>query len=244
MRFLILFLIGFFSNFAYTPGKWSVFDKYSLGSEKNGPTAETVKNKSDQVLYSATYEYDSNGKLSSEKYTNSKGEPDGNTKYTYENNKLIKEELFSAAGDLVESKNFYYNLKDTLKEVKINLVSSGKTIRYRIFSMNKDFTNECETRWEDENTVESFSTKKDILEENVWIQEVFDERKKQIGEIKFFYDKDKRLLKRENSQASQKRLQTFAYGENGKLISFAFHVKQDENWLLIKTHYLSYNAKN
>jgi antitoxin component YwqK of YwqJK toxin-antitoxin module len=238
---LILLLFLTYNLSAYTPGKWSYLDRYSLGAEKSGPIAETVKNRTGQIVYSASYEYDADGKLIKEKFLNMKNEPDGEIVYTYENGKLKGEELFAPDKSSQEKKTFLYTQSGTLKEINVVLGNGKGLLRHRIYSMNEAFAMECETKWEEEGSgLESFSTKKDILDENVLIQEIFDEKKKSIGFIKYYFDKKGRLEKRENLQGSSKRMQVLTYDEAGKLISFSFHVKQDENWVLVKTHYLTY----
>lgn len=241
MRSKILFLFLFTSNLiAFTPGKWSYLDRYTIGSEKSGPISETVKNRTGQIVYSASYEYDAAGKLAKEKFVNMKGEPDGEIIYTYENGKLKTEEMFASDKSSQEKKTFLYTQSGTLKEINIVLGNAKGLLRHRIISMNESFVNECETKWEEEGNQESFSTKKDVLDENVMIQEIFDEKKKSIGSIRYYYDSKGRLEKRENNQSGTKRMQVMTYDESGRLISFSFHVKQDENWVLVKTHYLGY----
>lgn len=242
MKSLIFFFLILTSTLsAYTPGKWSYLDRFTMGLEKFGPISETVKGRTGQTVYSATYEYDQEGKLAKEKFVNMKGEADGEIIYTYENGKLKVEELFAPDKSSQEKKTFLYTQAGSLKEINVVLGNGKGLLRHRIFSMNEAFVMECETKWEEEGGgQESFSTKKDILDENVLIQEIFDEKKKSIGFIKYYFDKKGRLEKRENIQGSSKRMQVLTYDEAGRLISFSFHVKQDENWVLLKTHYLTY----
>ena len=240
---LTLFFLINLNLLSFTPGKWSYLDRYSLGGEKSGPTGETVKNRTGQIVYSATYEYDADGKLSKEKFLNIKNEPDGEIVYTYENGKLKVEELFAPDKSSQEKKTFLYTQSGTLKEINVVLGNGKGLLRHRIYSMNDYFVMECETKWEEEGGIESFSTKKDILEENVLNQEIFDEKKKSIGFIKYYFDKKGRLEKRENIQGTSKRMQVLTYDEAGKLISFFFFFKQDENWVLVKSNYLTYTER-
>lgn len=241
MKSKILFLFFLTSNLiAFTPGKWSYLDRFTVGSDKSGPVSETVKNRTGQVVYSATYEYNAEGKLAKEKFVNMKGEPDGEIIYTYENGKLKSEELFAPDKSSQEKKTFQYTQSGSLKEINVVLGNAKGLLRHRIISMNESFVTECETKWEEEGNQESFSTKKDVLDENVFIQEIFDEKRKSIGSIRYYYDNKGRLEKRENTQSGTKRMQILTYDESGRLISFSFHVKQDENWVLLKTHYLTY----
>ena len=237
---IVILLLFSLPIFSYTPGKWSYLDRFTLGSEKSGPISETVKNRTGQTVYSATYEYDGEGKLISEKFLNMKGEPDGEIIYTYENGKLKTEELFAPDKTSQEKKTFLYTQSGTLKEINVVLGNGKGLLRHRIISIANGFVSECETKWEEEGNQESFSTKKDPLDETILIQEVFDEKKKSIGFIKYYHDAKGRLEKRENLQGSSKRMQVLTYDESGRLISFSFHVKQDENWVLLKTHYLTY----
>jgi antitoxin component YwqK of YwqJK toxin-antitoxin module len=241
MKSLILFFLLSFSNlYSFTPGKWSYLDSFTFGTEKFGPVSETVKNRTGQTVYSANYEYNADGKLSKESFLNMKGEPDGEIVYSYENGKLKTEELFAADKTSQEKKTFLYTQAGTLKEINITLGNGKGLLRHRIASMLDGIITECETKWEEEGNIESFSVKKDILDETVLVQEVFDEKKKSIGFIRHYHDKKGRLEKRENVQGSSKRMQVLTYDETGKLISFSFHVKQDENWVLVKTHYFTY----
>jgi antitoxin component YwqK of YwqJK toxin-antitoxin module len=241
MKSLFLFLILFtFNLHSFTPGKWSYLDRFVFGSEKSGPASETVKSRTGLIVYSASYEYNSEGQLIAEKFLNGKGEADGEILYTYENGKLATEELFAPDKSSQEKKTFHYSQKGNLKEINVVLGNGKGLLRHRIISMTDSFVTECETKWEEEGNQESFTTKKDVLDELVSIQEVFDEKKKSIGSIKYFFDKNGRLEKRENVLGGSKRMQQLIYDESGRLISFSFHVKQDEIWVLVKTHYLSY----
>ena len=238
-RILFLFILTSALS-AYTPGKWSYLDRFTVGLEKSGPISETVKGRTGLTVYSATYEYNPDGKLAKERFVNGKGESDGEIIYTYENGKLKIEELFAPDKSVQEKKTFLYTQSGALKEINVVLGNSKGLLRHRIFSINEAFVMECETKWDEEGSQESFFTKKDVLDETVLNQEIFDEKKKSIGFIKYYFDKRGRLEKRENIQGSSKRMQVLTYDEAGRLISFSFHVKQDENWVLLKTHYLSY----
>lgn len=237
---IALFLLLTFPIFSYTPGKWSYLDRFTFGADTGGPISETVKNRTGQIVYSATYTYNAEGKLIGEKFSNMKGEPDGEIVYTYEDGKLKAEELFSPDKTSQEKKTFLYTQSGNLKEINVVLGNGKGLLRHKIGSVVNGFVFECETKWEEEGSLESFSTKKDPLDETILIQEVFDEKKKSIGFIKYYHDAKGRLEKRENLQGSSKRMQVLTYDELGRLISFSFHVKQDENWVLLKTHYLSY----
>jgi hypothetical protein len=217
-------------------------DRYTLGNEKNGPSSEVVKNKNGQILYTAKYEYDANGKLLKEVFTNSKNEADGEVKYIYDKNLLITEELFANNGELLETKTFNYTSSGKLRDITVKKNADKATIRYRIYGMNKEMITECESKWEEENYSESFSTRKDATKENLFIQEIFDEKKKQIGVIKIYLDKNNQIEKRENIQFNQTRMQTITYDEKLKVLSFSFFVKQEENWQLMKTHYFIYDT--
>lgn len=242
MKYFIIFILIATNLNAYTPGKWSYLDRYVLGNEKFGPASETVKNRTGQTIYSATYEYNAEGKLVKEIFQNAKGESDGEIIYTYESGKIKSEELFAPDKSAQEKKSFIYSQSGNLKEIVVTLGNGKPLLRHKILSIQDGFVMECETKWEEESMQqESFSTKKDPLEETILNQEIFDDKKKSIGFIKYYFDKKGRIEKRENLQGSSKRMQILTYDESGKLISFSFHVKQDENWVLIKTHYLNYN---
>jgi hypothetical protein len=76
--------------------------------------------------------------------------------------------------------------------------------------------------------------------EPIWIQEIVDDKKKQVATIKFHFDEKGRLTKRENIQMSSKRKSELVYDENGRLVEFSYYVLGDTNWNLQKKHILSY----
>ena len=148
MKSLILFTFIITSTlYSYTPGKWSYLDRFTIGTEKSGPISETVKSKTGQTIYSASYEYDQDGKLAKEKFQNMKGEPDGEIIYTYENGKLKVEELFTPSKSSQEKKTFLYTQSGSLKEMNVVLGNGKGLLRHRIFSINEGFVMECETKW-------------------------------------------------------------------------------------------------
>ena len=104
--FNLLVLLFIFSHqlYAYTPGKWSHIDKYILGLSKNGPYKEIVKNPKGEIIFTAEYEYDKDGFLIKEKYTDNNNQSNGETQYTYEKGRLTKEELFTSKQELQEKK--------------------------------------------------------------------------------------------------------------------------------------------
>ncbi|HMV44341.1 MAG TPA: hypothetical protein PK079_09665 [Leptospiraceae bacterium] len=242
--FLLFYFLVLSILYAYTPGKWSYLDRFVVGNEKFGPVSEIVKNRTGQTIYSAMYEYNVEGKLIKEKFLNAKGENDGEIVYTYDSGKVKTEEVFSPDKQSQEKKTFSYASSGNLKEIIITSASGKGVLRHKINSIQDGFVLDCETKWEEEGAQESFSSKKDVLDETILNQEIFDDKKKSIGFIKYYYDKKGRIEKRENMQGNSKRMQLLTYDESGKLISFSFHVKQDENWVLVKTHYLTYNSNN
>jgi len=113
---IIMFSIFSFSVYGYTPGKWSPLDRNVMGFEQLGPASEIVKSSDGKVIYTAYYEYDNKGRLSMEKFLDSEGKPHGETRYSYEKDKLILEETFSSQG-LQDKRVFKYSTQGDLKEI-------------------------------------------------------------------------------------------------------------------------------
>lgn len=241
MKYLFLLLLCFASSlFAINPGKWSYLDKFVIGDEKFGPSGETVANAEGKVVYSAKYEYNTEGKLVKETYTNEAGEFDGELNYIYENGRVISEELLDKEKELKEKKTYSYLLNSILKEINISRGEGKDYIKCKVLAMDKDLITNAETTRLEEKITEHFIIKKDSKDPNNFSQEVYEEKKKLISSIKFFFSEGK-LMKRESVQGNLKRMQTFEYDEKGRLIRFTFHVKQNEDWIPVKTHTYTYS---
>jgi antitoxin component YwqK of YwqJK toxin-antitoxin module len=224
---------------SFTPGKWSPLDRNVLGIEQLGPASEIVKNGEGKIIYTAYYDYDTKGRLSLEKFLDIEGKPHGETRYIYDKERILSEETFTATG-LLEKRIYRYNSQGDLKEVQL-VDSDGKEIqKCKVSSMNREFITDGELKWVQSKDIEIFQMKKMGANEPIWIQEIVDDKKKQVATIKFHFDEKGRLIKRENIQASSKRKSELKYDESGRLIEFSYFVMGDTNWNLQKIHYLSY----
>jgi antitoxin component YwqK of YwqJK toxin-antitoxin module len=238
-RFLLVIAFLASSLSSFTPGKWSPMDGFTLGLEKFGPSSEVVKNKNGEVIYSAEYEYDANGKLIKEKFKDQEGKPHGETFYIYEKGKLASEELFGPDNMLQEKKIFKY-LDGILREATL-LAPDGKEIyKCRINSIQGELITDGEIKWSETKDTEAFSMKKDPVEENVFNMEISDDKKKTLGVVKYYF-KDGKPEKRINVQGNLERMSEIKYNSEGKPESVTFHVKQDGKWDLVKTHFFSYS---
>lgn len=233
-------MLSFNNLFAFTPGKWSHMDRYVLGFEKNGPIKEIVRNTEGKVTYTAEYEYDSEGKLVKEKYSDKDGKSDGETIFIYEKNKVTVEELYNSEKALKERKKYKYNSNGDLNEIELYSGEGKLLVKSKIHSLSNGLVTEAETVWADNKETESFAIKKDDKVQNVFNQSIFDDKKKLTAEVKYTYDKNGKLQQRENFQGNQLRLNKLTYNNIGKLDNFSFHVKQGDKWSLLKTHYLLY----
>lgn len=234
--FALLILLST-SIYSYNPGKWSPLDKYVMGLEKNGPKKEIVKNGEGQIIYTASYEYDEEGRLSKEVYTDSGGGADGETIYQYEKNRIISEELFSKQG-LQEKKIFKYTVKGDLKEIIVYGADGKEIVRCIVNSMWNEQIADGEIKWIKDKESEYFSMKKESA--TVFNQEILDTKKKQVATVRYILDTSGRLIKRENIQTNTKRMSEIQYQENGKVKSFSFSVFVDNDWKTVKTHELEY----
>lgn len=237
--FISVFLLLTVSLFSYTPGKWSPLDRNVLGLEELGPASEIVKNSEGKVIYTAYYDYDNKGRLSTEKFLDSEGKPHGETRYAYEKDRIVLEEIYTANG-LKDKRSYKYNNNGDLKEI-ILFDADGKEIqRCKIASMKGEFITDGELKWLQTKESEFFQIRKSDLTDSLWNQEILDDKRKQVGTIKFFFDEKGKLIKRENIQPGSKRKSELKYDEAGRLIEFSYFVLGDANWVLQKTHYLSY----
>jgi hypothetical protein len=245
MGFIKLLFLLFISSsiFAYTPGKWSPLDKYIMGLETFGPVGEEVKSKDGKLLYTAEYEYDEKGRLVKEKFKNSKGEPDGETVYTYEKNKISMEDLYSSRG-LEERKVFKYSTNNELKEIIVYSNDGKETLKYKVLAILNGMITDGEIRWVKDKEVEFFSMRKDSTNAKLYNQEILDDKKKFIAIVRYFFDEQGRLIKRENDQPQNRKMSEIKYDSESKVTEYSFSIFQENDWLLQKTHTLKYgNAK-
>ncbi|AOP35800.1 hypothetical protein A0128_19320 [Leptospira tipperaryensis] len=240
IRVIFVFLIFPSLLFAVTPGKWSHIDKYVFGNNQNGPVKEIVKNASGKVIYTANYEYDSNGKLIKESYLNEEGKNDGSTQFQYKEGKVVREELFNKDNLLVETKTFRYNPKGQIDLIEVFDRENKLLLKSNIAAWEKEFAKTGHTNWSDSKEVETFALIQDEKNPKILIQNIYNEEKKQIASTKFEYDEKGNLLSRINIQGEQERKNQLSYGLNNRLTSFTFHVKQNNKWELLKTHELIY----
>ncbi|PJZ71079.1 hypothetical protein CH373_00720 [Leptospira perolatii] len=242
-RFGILFtFVSISSNlFAFTPGKWSHTDRYVLGSEKGGPTQELVKNSDGKIIYSANYKYDESGKLVQEFYIDSDGKGDGQTKFTYLNGKIQREELFNKNGKIVETKSFFYNPNGILSVVELK-DEAGKLVLNCIISSwgENGLVRDAQTDWTNTKEKERFSVVKDNKNPSLFQQNIFNEDKQQVASTIYTYDEQGKLLSRMNVQGNLERLNRLIWDKNNRLQQLTFHVKQGDKWTLEKTHELVY----
>jgi YD repeat-containing protein len=237
--FIFFLFCQVISLYSISPGKWSPMDKYVLGLEKNGPKQEVVKDKDGNVVYTAKYEYDEEGRLIRETYTKENGVLDGETVYTYERNKIATEELISSSG-IQERKVYKYTTNGNLKEISIYSADGKETVRFKILAMSGDLVLEGEIRWLKLKETEYFSVKRDPENSKILIQEIFDEKKKQVAVVKYFLNEKNNIIKRENIQNQSKKMSEVSYDTEGKVTKFNFSVFKDNNWVLVKTHELIY----
>ncbi|MDI7221019.1 hypothetical protein QMM98_06505 [Leptospira santarosai] len=240
IRVLIIFLI--FPGFVLgiTPGKWSHIDKYIFENNTNGPVKEIVKDTKGKIIYSASYEYDSLGKLIKENYSNAEGKADGSTVFQYKDGKVVREELFDKDNILLETKTFRYDSKGQINLVEVFDKENKLLLKSNIISWNKDFVKSGQTNWANSKEIEMFVLTQDEKNPRTLIQNIYNEEKKQIAFTKFEYDEKGKLLIRTNIQGEQERKNQLNYGSNSQLQSFTFHVKQNNKWELQKTHELVY----
>ncbi|AVQ13665.1 Uncharacterized protein XB16_3379 [Leptospira santarosai] len=240
IRVLLFFLLFPGMIFGVTPGKWSHIDKYIFENNTNGPVKEIVKDTKGKIIYSASYEYDSFGKLIKENYSNAEGKADGSTVFQYKDGKVVREELFDKDNILLETKTFRYDSKGQINLVEVFDKENKLLLKSNIISWNKDFVKSGQTNWANSKEIEVFVLTQDEKNPRTLIQNIYNEEKKQIAFTKFEYDEKGKLLTRTNVQGEQERKNQLNYGSNSQLQSFTFHVKQNNKWELQKTHELVY----
>ena len=240
MKHLFFLVLLSISVYPYSPGKWSPMDKYSFGTGKNGPKSETVTNKDGNIIYTAEYEYDENGKLIRENYKNGSGTDDGYTVYKYDKNRLVQEELHSSKG-MEESKIFKYkDPSGELKTVSLLNAESKEIFRCKVIGMWNEWITEGEIYWLEAKETEIFSTSHDPGNPKQWNQEIYDEKKKSLAQIQVFFDEKGKIIRRENHQSSGKKMSELKYDENGRISEMIFSVYTENKWVPVKTHKFSY----
>ncbi|WP_243396549.1 hypothetical protein [Leptospira wolffii] len=240
--FLLLVFFTASATFPFTPGKWSHTDRIVLGFEKGGPAQELVKDAKGNLIYSAKYEYDESGKLVRENYIGKDGKPDGFTKFTYKDGRVLKEELFNKDGVSLEAKVFNYDKAGILSSVEL-LDQSGKSLlRCSILSWGENgMIKDAQTEWADSKDTERFSVVKDPNKPGLYQQNIFNEDKQHVASTVLTFDSNGKLLSRMNVQGSQERMNRLIWDKSNRLQQFTFLVKEGDKWTIEKTHELVYS---
>ena len=241
MKQILLLLISF-PLLAYTPGKWSHLDEYVLKGKKGGPSKEVVKNESGEVIYTAKYTYDASGRLLREEYFGKNGRPDGKSVFRYKDNQVQSEVLYDWNDNVKEKKVFHYNAG---KLEKIVLYNDSQNIELvcNVSSIKNGVVNGAETIWKITEDTEKFVIYPDEKNKQIWKQAIFNNQNQKVGEVVYFFNAQGLLKKRTNIQQGNERTNDMEYNRDGKLVQYSFHVKQGEEWKLIKTHYLFYETE-
>lgn len=243
IRFLIFFLCSFFVVWGYTPGKWSHKDVYIFQKNKKGPSKEIVRNNEGTVIYVAEYQYNEDGRLELETYSDKEGKADGKTIYRYTEGRISSEDVYDDKGNLNSQKSFQYK-GNLLKKVTIKLPEDKTSVTYTLETDNEGNVIAGESRSNESKDIDLFRFSLDPKRPNVQIQKFLDEKNKTLGEIHFKYDAKGQLVEREFFQGENKRVHKLKYRPDGLLDSHSFHVKQGDSWILEKTHVLVYEEQN
>lgn len=241
-KFFLIFLLLPIYIFSYTPGKWSHLDSYIFKGKPGGPDREIVKDANGKIIYSAIYHYNTNGFIISEEYFNDKKNSDGKTIFEYEKNRIVKEILYDAENVLKEKKVFKYNGN---KLEKINLYNAKQELVLvcTINEFNYNMVTNAETKWTESEDTEKFTITQNEKDHSILNQNIYNNLNIKVGEVKMFYNNKGQLFKRENIQQEHHRLNQMNYDSSGNLISYTFHVKQGDKWILSKTHLLEYGQR-
>lgn len=242
MKFLIFILsfLFFIQLNAYAPGKWSHLDAYILGTKKNGPLKEEVKNEKEEVIYTANYTYDSDGFLVKEVYYKPNGVLDGQTIYIYEDNKIRKEELSNGKGELMETKVFKYDTKSRLQEIVVFDGKGKEVLLYRVKAMKKDMLVHAEIVWYETKDIEVLILSK-VPDSLDLIQEVNDDKKKVSIQTRLVFNTEGKLTARINAVGELQRKSEIFYDKSGRIERITFMTFKNKKWTTIKTHYLYYH---
>jgi len=241
MRVILLYLFTVSVLFSVTPGKWSYMDQFVLpGTAGAGPNSETVKDSSGKVIYRAAYTYGKNGKLVNEKYYDGSS-PDGRTEFSYKGSIIVKEVLYDKTNKVMEYKKYIYAGSE-LKSIELYDDKDDKLLTCRVGDIKKGFIYTAETVWVGKEDKETFRVTKEVNSNNL-LQSIYDGSDKMVGTLKFILDKNGRIIKRENKQQGQERINTLEYDSAGRLIRSEFHVKQGKEVKLVKTHFFDYDSK-
>lgn len=238
-NFLLIFLFMPIYIFSYTPGKWSHLDSYIFKGKLGGPNREVVKDADGKVIYSAIYHYNPNGFIISEEYFNDKKNSDGKTIFEYDKGKIVKEALYDADNTLKERKVFKYN-GNKLEKINLYNAKQDLVLVCTINEFKHNMVTIAETKWTESEDTEKFTIAQAEKDNLIFIQNIYNNLNVKVGEIKLFFNSNGQLIKRENIQQERHRLNQMKYDSSGNLISYTFHVKQGDKWVLIKTHILEY----
>ncbi|MDF3820925.1 hypothetical protein P3G55_13495 [Leptospira sp. 96542] len=242
-RILVFFTLLSLPLLGYSPGKWSHKDTYLFKKHKTGPNKEIVRNSEGQVVYVAEYEYNEDGKMTQEIYSDKEGKGDGKTIFRYTDGILSSEEIYDQTGTLIEKKTFQYK-GNVLRKMVVKSSSGHEEITYTLQTDTDGNVISGEGRAPGSKEIEAFKFTQDPKKTNIQIQNLLDDKGRSLGEVRFKYDGKGNLVEREFLQGSVHRIHKLKYRSDGNLESHSFHVKQGENWLLEKTHVLVYSEEN
>jgi hypothetical protein len=245
--FQVCLSIAFFSSIslgAFTPGKWSFIDHYIFHSEKERPTKEEVKDSNGIVTFTAEYEYNKDGFLEKEIYKSSSGLVSGYTVYKYSQKRVISETLIDANNLVKETKNFSYDKNGNLTKVTILDAYKKEILSYKIKGSTNFHLKNAEVQWSDSKDIEYHNVKKDLDTDLIFTLEIINEARDVVSNTKYMYDTDGNLISRINNQGKLSRQNNIKYDDKKRVSGYTFHVKQGNEWTLLKTHVVYYGEGN
>ena len=235
--FLIFFFFGAQSIAAYQPGKWSPMDVYVEQGREGGPISLVLKNSDGQMLETAKFEYDRNGRLMKEKFYSAKGKYTGVTEYTYVNNVVSLEILKDAKGNIISTKEFKWG-KKTLNVIVMD--NNGKIImRHYIRHKNYRVTS---GREKDETSEDQFQVQYDKKGKAVKFKLIRTDGSS-ISEIHYMYDSSGKLTARLLKNNSFESKCVYKYDLNGNIISFTYFNQGPGKWIKDRSMILTYGQK-
>lgn len=132
------------------------------------------------MVYVAEYEYNSDGKLISETYSDKEGKGDGKTTFRYTDGLVSSEEVYDNGGHLVERKDFQFKGR-ALKKMNIKDGEGRLLIVYSIESDGEGNVFAAEGKNLETKDNESFRFQMDPKRPNVQIQYLTDDKKRDSG---------------------------------------------------------------
>lgn len=228
---LVLFALPTFSAWAYLPLRYSPLDAYVHNKPGSGPK-QVVVVRDGKVQATANLEYNSNGLLAKETYTNASGQTGGTTVYIYDGHRLVQEKTIDAKGKLSALKEFAYSAEG-LSLMRVKDGSGNMLVEQRYVLKGGRIVQATQSVGGEEHFRLEYATHGPTL------LKVLRDDGKEIGRITFTY-KNGKVAERIRKQREQEERCRYEYDGQGRVTSYIYEETNAGKWREVKRVRLVY----